>query len=215
METRIMRRIASSAPLAAVALGLALSGCGPVNRGLDSVNQPVVSRADYVLDLAAGGSGLAGGEEQRLTGWFDSLRLGYGDRISVDDPSYGHDDSRAAIARVAGRYGLLLTREVPVTTGTPGPGQVRVVVSRSTAEVPKCPDWSRKSQPEFASSTMSNYGCATNINLAAMVANPEDLVRGQTAEGTGDPLTTAKAIKSYRDAAPAGKNLKTESTGAQ
>ena len=30
---------------------------------------------------------------------------------------------------------------------------------------------------------MSNFGCAVNCNLAAMVANPEDLVHGR--EGTG------------------------------
>ncbi len=216
METRIMRRIAPL-PLTAVALGLALSGCGPVNRGLESVNQPVVSRTDYVFDLSTGGAGLAPGEEQRLSGWFDSLRLGYGDRISVDAPSaYGATGSRDEIAKIAARYGLLLSREVPVVAGTPAPGQLRVIVSRSSAAVPDCSNWSRKSQPEFASSTMSNYGCATNSNLAAMVANPEDLVQGQIADGSGDPLSTAKAIKSYRDAEPTGKgDLKADSTGGK
>lgn len=210
METRIMRRIASASGLI---LGLALAGCGPVNRGVESVNQPVVSRTDYVLDVAAGPSGLAPGEDARLTGWFTSLRLGYGDRIAVDDPSrYGSSDARRAVAQVAGRFGLLLSSETPVTTGSPGPGRVRVIISRSVAEVPGCPDWSRPSQPEYAASTSSNYGCATNTNLAAMIANPEDLVRGQVADGSGDPLATAKAIQSYRQAAPKTE-LKSESTG--
>ena len=218
MEPRSMRRIASAFPLTAVAFGLALAGCGPVNRGVDSVNQPVVSRTDYVLDVAAGDAGLAAGEEQRLSGWFDSLRLGYGDRIAVEDPSsYGHSGSREAIAKLVGRHGMLLSREVPVTAGVPMRGQVRVIVTRSSAEVSNCSNWSRASQPEFASSTMSNYGCASNSNLAAMIASPDDLVRGQSADGSGDALSTAKAIKSYRDAAPSGSGgaLKSESTGGK
>lgn len=217
MESPSMRRIASALPLTAVALGLALAGCGPVNRGLDSVNQPVVSRTDYVLDVAAGGAGLAAGEEQRLSGWFDSLRLGYGDRISIDDPSsYGHDGGREAIARIVGRHGMLLSRDVPVTAGSPARDQVRVIVSRSSAAVSNCSNWSRLSQPEFASSTMSNYGCATNLNHAAMIANPEDLVRGQSADGSGDALSTVKAVQVYRQSDPTGKGgLKSESAGGK
>ena len=51
--------------------------------------------------------------------------------------------------------------------------------------------------------TTSNYGCASNANLAAMVADPTDLVAGQ--RGTGnDPLTASKAIEAYRTAPPTG-----------
>ena len=46
-------RLAPTAAL--IALGLTLGACGPVNRGLESVNQPVVDRTDYVLDLPAAG----------------------------------------------------------------------------------------------------------------------------------------------------------------
>ena len=33
--------------------------------------------------------------------------------------------------------------------------------------------------PTSTTSSMSNYGCAVNSNLAAMIANPEDLVHGR------------------------------------
>lgn len=197
-----------------LALGLALGGCGGTrNVGLESVHQPVVSRLDYALDLGTGGNGgLANGEAQRLTGWFDTLRVGYGDRISVDDPSpYGSAASRDAVAAVAARYGLLLDDGAPVTTGAVAGGMIRVVVSRMSASVRGCPDWSRASQPEYEASNMSNYGCATNANLAAMVANPEDLIRGQT--GSTDQRVSSKAIKTYRDKEPTGAaELKQESS---
>lgn len=211
MKSNVLRKVAS--PLL-LALGLTLGACGGTrNAGLESVHQPVVNRLDYALDLnTAGSGGLADGESQRLAGWFDTLRVGYGDRISIDDPSpYGSAASRDAVASVAARYGLLLDDGAPVTTGEVGGGMIRVVVSRMSASVRGCPDWSRPSQPEYAASSMSNFGCATNTNLAAMVANPEDLIHGQV--GSTDQRVSSKAIKTYRDKAPTGAaDLKQESS---
>jgi pilus assembly protein CpaD len=51
---------------------------------------------------------------------------------------------------------------------------------------------------------MSNFGCALNSNLAAMVANPEDLVHGREGSGVGDALTSAKAVGIYRKSEPTG-----------
>ncbi|MBA3896856.1 MAG: CpaD family pilus assembly protein [Sphingomonadaceae bacterium] len=194
-------------PLATLALSLASCG-GTQNRGLESVHQPVVSRTDYVYDMGGNG-GLSAEDTHRLQGWFETLHVGYGDHIAVDDPS-GNPSNRDAVAAVAGRYGLLLDETAPVTDGTLAPGAFRVVVSRAHAEVPGCPDWSRTSQPEFNAHTMSNYGCALNSNLAAMVANPEDLIHGASGQADIDATTAGKAIKTYRAAAP--KTMETPST---
>jgi pilus assembly protein CpaD len=191
-----------------VALGVAVTAlpaaakppAGPINRGLDSVNQPVVARSDFALDLASRGDGLSPVERGRLAAWFDSLGLGYGDRVSVDDP-LAADYTRRDIARVAAEYGLLLNHSAPITVGRVEPGTVRVIVSRSSASVPGCPHWQGRGG---VNSTSPNYGCATNSNLAAMIADPSDLVLGQAGSGTGDAATAAKAIKVYRDTAPTG-----------
>jgi pilus assembly protein CpaD len=202
--------------LSLIALSLLVSACGGTeNRGLESVHQPVVSRVDYAFDVSSDTQGLASGEAARLTGWFQALNLGYGDRVAVDVPG-GYDPSgtRAAVAAVAARYGLLVDDNAPVTAGEVPPGAVRVVVSRLKASVPSCPDWSRKSEINFNQHGNSNYGCATNSNLAAMVANPEDLIRGQQANAITDASSGNKAIKSYRDAEPSGKGgLRIESVG--
>lgn len=190
--------------LGLIALSVTLTACGPVNRGLSSVNQPVVTRTDYVFDARAGMNGLSDSEAARLSGWFDSLQLGYGDHIAVDDPS-GSVAAREAVARIAARYGLLVAPTAPVVGGTIEPGSVRVIVSRSVAQVPNCPNWDRKSQPEFAGSTMSNHGCANNSNLAAMVADPEDLIRGRSGDAGTDARVAIRAIRTYRDAEPTGK----------
>jgi pilus assembly protein CpaD len=202
----IMARKRATAAL--IVLGAAVSACagGPgarpeVNRSLYSVNQPVVQRTDFVLDLATGPDGIPEAEIGRLHGWFQGLQVGYGDRISVDEAGgYRDGTAREDVAEAAGRYGLLVVDEVPVTAGEVQPGTVRVVLSRTTASVPNCPNW----EGGGLSSTSPNYGCAVNSNLAAMVADPNDLVLGQTGSGTGDPAATSRAIRSYRDAPPTG-----------
>ena len=204
--------------LATLAPALLVGGCmGTENRGLESVHQPVVSRTDYVLDLATAGDGLSPGETQRLGGWMESMRLAYGDRVAIDDPA-GYPRAHAAVAALVARYGMLLSADVPVTGAPVTPGTVRVVVSRMHARVPGCPDWSRDESSEFNGNTSSNQGCAINSNLAAMVANPADLVRGQSGSGVNDPASSYRAIDAYRRAAPSGgggATVKTESVGGK
>jgi pilus assembly protein CpaD len=86
-------------------------------------------------------------------------------------------------------------------------GGARVIVSRAEASVPGCPNWSYAGQIGAPITTDSNYGCAMNSNIAAMVADPRDLVLGQRrTRGGGDAATASKAIKAYRDAVPTGTN---------
>lgn len=207
---------------ALLALGAMTAGCmqdhadltAKRNPTLYSVHQPVVQRTDYVMDLSVAGNGLASGEDERLSAWFDSLDIGYGDRIFVDQSVYQDSAAREDIARVAGSYGLLLSESAPVTAGAAQPGSVRVVVSRASASVPTCPDWAYAKLPENPNTTDSNYGCATNKNLAAMIADPNDLVAGRAADGTGDAAAAIKAIRAYRDRAGSGASGTVEAVAA-
>ncbi len=195
---RALRTLAIGAPIL-------LAACsGTQNRGVESVHQPVVSRSAYAFDLATGPDGLAPGERTRLAGWLDAMRLRYGDEVGVDDAGGGDPAVRADVAAEAARRGLLLADAVPPTAGAVQPGTVRVVVSRMVASVPGCPDRSRLSQPNFDAHTSSDFGCAINTNLAAMVAAPGDLVLGQTDHGTTDTGAGTKAIGALRRALPSG-----------
>jgi pilus assembly protein CpaD len=188
---------------------------GTINRGVDSVHQPVVSRTDYVLDVGTTSAGLAPGEAERLSGWFDGLGLGYGDTITLDDPSGWHGGAaQDVVGGVVARYGMLVSHEAaPVTVGHPTAGVLRVVVSRAVASVDDCPNYSHGNSPEYSGSMTSNYGCATAVNLAAMIANPQDLVEGHAYDRTADAQLSVKAIKAYREATTTGAGgLKQESS---
>ena len=218
-----MERFKSTVAL--VVLAVATTACGPETNGLTpisnptpySVKQPVVERTDCRFDVYSSGRGIPAGERGRLADWFETLQLGYGDRVFVDQGAgYNDPQSWQDIAEVAGEFGVIPSDGAPVTAGAVQPGSVRVVVSRSTASVPGCPIWEDElvGAPER---TSTNYGCATNSNLAAMIADPNDLVLGQTGRGSGDAAETAKSVGVYRNRVPTGFGgaLKSESAGGK
>lgn len=200
----------------AISFALALSGCGEAtNRSVESVHQPVVERTNFTFDVTTGPGGLSVPEQSRLDGWFETMNLRYGDRIAIDDPLES-PATRAAIQAVASRHGLLLSREAPVTQGYVNAGTVRVIVSRSKAQVPGCPNWHAKLDNNPNSATSDNFGCAVNSNLAAMVANPEHLVRGDDTTGDTQVMSSNKAINAYREAKTTGSTeLKATTTGGK
>lgn len=171
------------------------------DRGVEPVNVPVVTRADYTFDAAAPGGSLAPSEKARLDAWFRGLNLGYGDTIYVDAPFA--EAARYDVAQVAANYAMAVEPGAPITAGAVPSGMVRVIVSRARAEVPGCPNWSVAAQPNYNNRMMSNFGCGVNANLAAMVANPEDLVHGR--EGAAFSTTAGtKAVVFYRSTPPSG-----------
>jgi len=188
------------------ALCLALSGCGgiPGNRLLTPVHQPVVTHRTYGLDLITTANGLSAGEVQRLDGWFAAMNLRYGDHVAIDDPLQSEGTS-AAIAALVGRYGLHLDRAIMLSDGSVGAGTARVVITRAQASVPGCPDWSSNAENNFHSATSSNFGCAVNGNLAAMVADPDHLLAGARGGSTTVVMSSNKAIDAYRAAKPSGE----------
>lgn len=188
--------------LLASVLALPIAACNSpsadMNRSLESVRQPVVQRNSFVFDVSTlPGGGLAVSEQRRLLGWLEALDLGYGDRVSVDDP-LDSDQTRSAIENVAGRFGVLLADLAPVTDSDVAPGTARVVVMRTEASVPGCPDWSDKIDNKLNNATSPGFGCAINGNMAIMVANKEDLVRGARSTGATVVMSGSKAIKAYR-----------------
>lgn len=182
----------------AVSIAMTLAGCGgmPSNRSVYSVKQPVVERSTVALDVSTSPDGLPVAEQRRLAAWFEAMDLRYGDRVSVEDP-LARPETRGTVADLAGRHGLLLSDSVPVNAGELQPGQARVVILRSRASVPGCPDWSGSSDANFANGISEGYGCANNANLAAMVADPEDLIKGR--KGSTDTYinTSNTTIRAY------------------
>jgi pilus assembly protein CpaD len=198
-----------------MALGLSLAACGGIatNRSLDSIHQPVVSHASYSLDVNATSNGLASGEARRLGDWLSAMDLRYGDRVSLEDP-LASEQTRAEVAAAVAHFGLLLQHETTMTAGYVNAGTARVVLVRASATVPHCPDWSDGNESNPNNATSRNYGCAVNSNLAAMIANPDDLIKGAKGNGESSAQRSERAINALYAAPTSGTGgaLKTDST---
>jgi len=77
------------------------------------------------------------------------------------------------------------------------------VVTADRAVVPNCPNW-KSAGVDSGALTDTNYGCAVNSNLAAMIADPLDLIHGKSSDLT-DTTSAARAIKAWREAEPTSK----------
>jgi pilus assembly protein CpaD len=119
-------------------------------------------------------------------------------------------------AMIRSRF-IILTAALAVTgcaTGDRGlvsPHQP--VVSEAGATVPHCPDWRPAPMGEQEGQS-PNYGCAFALNLAAMIADPADLIRGRS-EATSSAETAVRALKSFRETAPSGKGGVVEKVSAK
>ncbi len=123
----------------------------------------------------------------------------------VEDPAGEGPDAYRDVASVIGRYGLLLGQASPITRRPVAPATIRVVVTRARASVPGCPDLRSDTALDWEGKTSSNQGCAINRNLAAMVANPTDLVQGVPGAATSDTETGTRGVKALRAAPPTGR----------
>ncbi|WP_088181995.1 CpaD family pilus assembly protein [Sphingobium sp. Z007] len=204
--------------IAILALPMTAQALPRSNRTVDSIHQPVVGHSAYTFDVQAGSNGgLTPNEAIRLNDWFTSIALGYGDNIAVvSDGGYFSPALRDDIDNVVARYGLLVATDSSAEAGEAPAGSVRLIVRRATASVPSCPDWHEKQETDTNLGTSSNFGCGVNSNMAAMVANPEDLVRGQGTDSDMRTVTSNRAISTYRDKAPTGAGeLKQMTAGGQ
>ncbi len=187
--------------LFAAIISFGLAGCGAIgaNSSVYSTNQPVVERTNFVIDVNTdGSSSIEMSEKVRLGEWMNALGLGYGDRVAIDfGDGFANNVLKSEVAQLASERGILMQETAPVTAGAVAAGTVRIVVTRSTASVPGCPNWSKTTEANYNAATHPNYGCATNSNLAAMIADPEDLVRGKENESL-DSNSGKRAIEAYR-----------------
>jgi pilus assembly protein CpaD len=90
---------------------------------------------------------------------------------------------------------------------------LRVAFSRIGAHTAPCGPWSDQATVTGQNRNYFNFGCATQQNLAAMVANPLDLIypRGMT---PADAARRATVLEKYRKGEPFSADLSREQGGS-
>ena len=130
-------------------------------------------------------------------------RVGQGEGVTVTLATGAPEKSTVAKQRETNlsrylRNGGVLIPSVQVQRSAPiSANIVRVTVGRHIVKPPTCGDWSKPAVGDTNNRQSSNYGCATETNLGAMIANPSVLVRGEDI-GPGDGEAVSRGVKQYR-----------------
>ena len=142
-----------------------------------------------------GSGSLTTAEKKRLREFLVRIQYGYGDRLFVSAGDFSYADTRRkAVNEALAGMGF---RKVSQLKDNGKSSAVTVIVGRYVVTAPNCPDWRKPSDADRGNTPLSNHGCATVSNLGAMVANPEDLLRGR-AMGPADGDSSALAIERYK-----------------
>ena len=149
-----------------------------------AVNHPISVEAHYTtikLPFSAPDAGLLPEDSARFDQFVaDYLARGTGS-ISISAPA--GNDSTAAIAYFAERLASLGVPRSRILVGTREAAgantQVEISYVGYVAHTDKCGDWSTDLANTASNQTAPNFGCAVQHNIAAMVANPRDLVSPQ------------------------------------
>lgn len=121
--------------------------------------------------------------------------LGRGDVVVIERaPSQLAQAPAVALLSGLSREGLIVS--LTVSASEPE-GELRLQIEHAVATAPDCPNWTKPPGNDFDNTLHSDFGCATAMNLAAMVANPRDLLAGQAMGGVVGDAAVA-AMHSYR-----------------
>lgn len=186
-----------------LALGLAtallLGACAPVTSYTDAeaprnlTTDSATTRVD--LHFAPGSAQLSPADAAKLRHLAAAGSIGVADRVTVasSGPPYVVQQRVSSVSATMLPYGIVVSgaqlADVPLNHAV-------VEVTRTLVTLPPCPNWSKRSQPDYANAPSSNFGCATETNLGLMVANPTDLANARTlGPAAGEPA--AAAVQRY------------------
>ncbi|MGA7676030.1 MAG: CpaD family pilus assembly protein [Rhizomicrobium sp.] len=171
--------------VAVAAVLLAGSCAAPMNQDTLSndgaVNHPISVEAHYTaikLPFSAPDEGLLPEDAARFDQFVaDYLERGSGS-ISVSAPAGA--DASAAIGYFAERLASLGVPRSRILVGTREASgadtQVEIGYVGYVARTDPCGDWSKDLAETASNQSAPNFGCAVQHNIAAMVADPRDLV---------------------------------------
>ena len=205
--------------LVAAGLLLALAACGPGAAEYTESEAPkqlTLDNATTRVDVrfAPGSSRLAAGDAARLRRLAASGSISPADRVRVSAAG----GPALAAARVNTIAAELLHYRIIASGGSPGAAPAdRAVIEtgRYMVTLPPCPNWSKPASIASTNTASSNFGCATAVNFARMVASPADLAEGRPV-GPVDAIPAAAAVQRYeadKVILPAAANLGTIKAG--
>jgi len=191
---------------AAVGAILMAGSCSVMNDGTTisedgARNHPITvepSYRDLKVQFGAGADGMSPEDAAKFDSFLTDYRLHGNGSLGISVPSGA--SSRAAITYFGERAAAsgISRDKILVSTHEAANGDRRVDVSyiAYTARTQSCGDWSENEAFTLENQTPRNFGCSVQQNIAAMVADPRDLL-GPGGQGPVDTARRAAVLDHY------------------
>jgi pilus assembly protein CpaD len=164
-------------------------------------NHPIAvepSFREMKVQFAGGSDGMTADDAVKFDAFLADYRVHGNGSLGISVP--GGAPSRAAITYFAERAAATgISRDkILVSTHDVSNGDFRVDVSyiTYTAHTQACGDWSENEAFTLDNRTPANFGCSVQQNIAAMVADPRDLL-GPGGMGPADTTRRATLMDHY------------------
>ncbi|RAZ87403.1 pilus assembly protein CpaD [Mesorhizobium hawassense] len=210
--TRIRRQVV---PALAIALAASLAGCanrdsitvGSVPDDYRTTHPIVIAEKNQKIDLpvGAGDRGMTGAQRDTLLGFLDGYDKGAAPSLTIAIPRGSANEVAALVAgrdfaRVAVADGIKRNRIVMTSYQSDVPeasAPVRVAFVAVRAQTDKCGRWPEDLAETSENKHYADFGCSYQNNLAAQVANPNDLL-GPRKQSDIDAENRGAVIDLYR-----------------
>jgi pilus assembly protein CpaD len=200
---------------------MAGSCAAPMNDGSGpfedpAVNHPIAVEPSYQslkVSFSAADSGLMPDDAARFERFLENYRDHGNGAISISVPNQG--DTRAAASYFAERIAEMgINRDrILVTTHDGGDTRVELNYIAFQASTAPCGDWSKNLADTASNLSSPNFGCSVQHNIAAMVADPRDLIEPRSMEG-GDATRRAGVVDNYEKGKPTPADKTADQSGA-
>jgi pilus assembly protein CpaD len=208
---------------AALASILVAGSCSATNDGSmiseDGVaNHPIAVEPSYrelKVNFAGGAEGISADDAVKFDEFLADFRAHGNGSLGISVP--GGAASRAAITFFAERAAATgISRDkILVSTHDVANGDFRVDVSyiAYTASTQACRDWSENLAFSADNLTPKNFGCSVQHNIAAMVADPRDLLKPRRFD-PADANRAGTVITNYEQGKPTAAAKTADQSGA-
>lgn len=214
MQMSLLRLTPIAAALALTACATAApTGLATAPTSLDTWASSVqVTPVPEEIRLATHPTGLSGNQARALSEFHSRWMQAEGGIIVISAPNAGGyrvgNDAREFLLSQGARSDQVRlqgydspARDAPVVVG----------FQRFTVTTPNCGAWGNLSST-FANEPQGNFGCAVTANMAAQVANPQDLI-GSRPMDPADPGRRATVMDKYRKGETTSSVKDTQASG--
>ncbi|MEQ1930394.1 MAG: CpaD family pilus assembly protein [Parvularculaceae bacterium] len=208
-----MLRLITSAAAAALLNGCAGAWNGPEDSLTIAEEHPITVDSQVVtMTLEAEAGELSALDRSRVQAFGEAYLNGGHGPISISSPSGANQQDAAAGARKALNDAGVSWEDMSGAGYIPAEGSARDVVLSYTTYVATpsaCGVWEGVKARDFANKRTPNFGCATQNNLAAMIADPRDLVQPAD-EAPADAMARIRGVQAYRQGKKSASEIDSE-----